>query len=158
MKRKIRAATEVAESMVRGHRKFVRETWDLSSTGFPGNYEKIALPLPPLSSVVKVNYYNSTNGYSTLSSTAYLTHTPTHAPGWIEPKEGETWPETYPRGDAMKVRFVAGYGTADSVPQVAKEAISVIAESLYDPMRLSMDEAEDIASRLLAKLEYGHYA
>ena len=156
--RKIGAATQVAEALVRGHTKFVQGTHDVTLGEFPGNSGRITLPLPPLKSITHVRYYNSTNGASTLSSTVWDEVKPAKMPGFIEPKSGETWPDTYLRPDAVSVRCVVGYGTKDDVPEIAKEAVLVLTESLFDPTRLPWEEAERIADRLLGKLDYGHYS
>jgi uncharacterized phiE125 gp8 family phage protein len=157
LKRKLRAAARWCERQVRGHRKFVKATYNLVLPEFPSNCARIELSMPPLVSVGTITYYDNDNASQTLSSTVYDTMTPDEQPGYIVPKQSETWESTYDRPDAVTIPFTCGYGVPRKVPEDAKEAILVMTEAAYDPTRLPMDEAKDIARVWLEGMEYGAY-
>jgi len=122
---KLRAATEFCQRSVGGHRQFMKATYDQVLDEFPAN-GRIDLPLPPLKSVTSVKYYDTDNTQQTLSSTAYHTITPTRQPGRVELVDGEAWPTTKVRPDAVKVRFVAGATSTTGVDPTVKQAVYLL--------------------------------
>lgn len=154
------AATEWCERSISGHMQLAKCTYQMVSSGFPDDDQRWELPMPPLnsSSSIKINYYNSTNGASTLASTLYDVVAPTDAPGFVKIKTGETWPVSYERPDAVTVQFTAGFGPPRKVPPLMKAAILLKTEHLYDPTRFdSRADVDQTVMNLLGRYDYGHY-
>jgi uncharacterized phiE125 gp8 family phage protein len=155
------AATNYCQRRIGGHRQFVQATYDGVVPAWPID-QRLTMDLPPLSSVTSVKYFDSDGTEQTLSSTAYDTVTPTDSPGYIEPVFGTTWPTARNQHNAVTVRFVAGYGSADEVPDTVKAAIKltlghlfcnrseVVTGTIVTAMKKGVDA-------LLACNEYGHY-
>jgi hypothetical protein len=53
-------------------------------------------------------------------------------PGLIAPAYGETWPATRNEMNAVRVRFVAGYGSKADVPEILKTWAKVRINTLYE--------------------------
>lgn len=150
---KLSAATEYCQRNIPGHRQFMQATYDVSFAEFPDG-ETIELPLPPLSSVTSVKYYDTDGVQQTFSSTKYSTVTPSDDPGYVELGYGETWPSTRARTDAVTIRFVAG-STAAS--ETVKEAVRLKLEHLYDPGRVDERQIDRAINDLLACNRTGGY-
>jgi hypothetical protein len=161
IKDKVRSATQWCERHIGGHRRLTPTTYRLTLGEFPCNSGAIVFPLPPLAPPVgTITYRDGSNVAQTLASTTYDTVAPDDQPGWIQPKQSESWPSTYWRPDAVQIAFTCGYGSTSTtaLPPAAQEAILVMTESAYDPTRLPQEEAEEIAGSYLDSVEYGHYA
>lgn len=108
----ITAARERAEAETR--RQLMSATWDLHLDAFPVE-DVIVLPRPPLQSVTHVKYYDADGVQQTLSSALYHVDAVSE-PARIVLVDGEDWPDTEERPNAVTVRFVAGYQDAYDVP------------------------------------------
>lgn len=130
-------------------RQLLTRTWDLLLPGFPRAHV-IELPLAPLQTVVSVTYYDASDSQQTLAVSEYQVVAPAGercARGWIELKATKSWPSTYDRLDAVRVRFTAGYGTtAAAVPTLLRQAM------LLDIGALNEHREELIADRGLSTL------
>lgn len=164
IRRKVKAATVFCQRRVPGHRQFMAATYDASMADFPIGDQRITLPFPPLHSVVKIDYYNSsgtlvqsTAAGSTFSSTGWIVVKPTDKPGYIEPAFNKVWPTTRERPDAVTVRFVAGSTTTQTVSDDAKLAVLTKLEHLWDPERVTAADAEKTVDGLMHGLDYGFY-
>lgn len=124
------AARQHVETLVR--RALVTQTWDYKLDHFP--VWEIEIPLPPLASVSSVKYLESAAGVdTTLATTEYrVLGASGHNPGRITPDIGKVWPTTYDVGDAVTVRFVAGYGAAAAVPQPIKQAMLLLIAAWFE--------------------------
>lgn len=92
----------------------------------------------PVNRITHVKYYDSSNSLITITSTdlSYsvsvedsLDQSP--IPASIIPAKNFTYPDTYPRMDAVQIRFDAGYEDNDSVPMAIKQAMFLIIGQLY---------------------------
>jgi uncharacterized phiE125 gp8 family phage protein len=79
------------------------QTWQLALDEFQ---DAIELPLPPLLSVVDIQYVDTTGVLRTLSSTEYAVDTFSE-PGFVVPKT--SWPATYDTINAVLVKFTCGF-------------------------------------------------
>lgn len=113
----IYAAAAVAEQ--RTGRVFIQETWEVLLPALDGD---IGLAHVPVSAVLSVQYYDADNALQTLSDSVYELHQDERAgSAHIALKFGQVWPSTYPRDDAVKITYTAGYGTSEaSIPQNAR--------------------------------------
>jgi uncharacterized phiE125 gp8 family phage protein len=107
----------------------VTQTWELVLDGFPTG--GIVVPLPPLQSVTSVKYIDTDGTQQTLSALLYSVDTDT-IPGLITPAYGEVWPVTRDEVNAVRVRFVAGFGAASDVPEDIKSWIKIMVGTMYD--------------------------
>lgn len=160
VRRQRNAAIQFCERNFPGHRTFTKTIYDGILPTFPGNDGIITLPLPPLvsSTGLSVTYFDTDNASQTLSSTTYDVVVPMEAQGYFLPKQGESWPSTRLRPDAVTVRFEAGFGPATAVPAVLREAVLMKLEHLWDPARFMKPEEVDQTVRdLLTTYDYGAY-
>jgi uncharacterized phiE125 gp8 family phage protein len=152
--------TEFAETELDGSRQFLSATYDVPVCGFW--YGELPLPRPPLSSVTWIKYYDaSTDTLTTLDSAYYSVRTPWRAPGTIELAPDYEWPDVYmDRTYPVTIRFVAGYGDIDDVPNAIKRAVRLLVAWQYR-FRGDDDASPEppvAAKRLLESVGYGWYA
>ena len=122
----IATARDTAETITR--RAFVTQTWELVLDGFPSG--GIVVPLPPLQSVASIKYIDDNGDQQTLNPLLYAVDTDSE-PGLVVPAYGETWPSTRDEVNAVRVRFVAGYGSKDNVPEAIKTWIKMRVGTLF---------------------------
>ena len=93
-----------------------------------GGGETFDVAYPPLQSVTSVETFDRSNNVSTFSSDKYQVDLQS---GRIYLNEGETWPSDLRAQDAVKITYVAGYGSG-SIPDPILQAIRGYVEQLYD--------------------------
>lgn len=121
----ITAARQHVETYLK--RKLITQTLDLYLDQFPC----WTINLPPLQSVTAITYFDSNGVEQTLASDQYLVDSTTQ-PARITPAFGLVWPVTQWRNNAVKVRFVAGYGAASAVPACVKNWMLIRIKTLWD--------------------------
>lgn len=110
-------------------RCLVTQTWTQSWSGFPG-CDGLGLPFPDVSSVALV-YTDTAGAVQTFAPAKY--HVVRDALGAsVVLAEGQVWPQTANRPDALRVTMVAGYGPAAAVPEQIKVAVMLLAAHWYD--------------------------
>lgn len=125
----ITTAREMAE-MTSG-RALITQTLDLYLEEWPED-EFISLPRPPLQSVTSVVYTDEDGTEQTLSTDDYSVDTHSE-PGRVALKAGKSWPsDSLQSGSPIRVRYVAGYGTVNLVPQRYKQAILLLVGHWYE--------------------------
>lgn len=135
------AARNHVETMTR--RALVQQTWDYTLTDFP--IGDIELPIQPVSSVTSVSYTtqagaSATFTYGTSPDTPKYDVITDGPRTRVLPKYNLSWPETRAYGNAVTVRFVAGYSPSSESPQDytynipgdIKAAIKLIVGDLYE--------------------------
>ena len=122
----IATARDMAETITR--RAFVTQTWEYVLDGFPTG--GIVLPMPPLQSVTSIKYIDTDGTQQTLDALLYAVDTDSE-PGLVVPAYGESWPSTRYEVNAVRVRFVAGYGDASDVPEALKTWAKIRVGTLY---------------------------
>jgi uncharacterized phiE125 gp8 family phage protein len=123
----ITAAREIAEAITR--RSLITQTLELVLDAFPSG--GINLYCPPIQSVTSIKYIDTDGVEQTLSSALYDLDSDTE-PGMVAPAYNESWPATRDQVNAVRVRYVAGYGAAADVPAAIKTWIKMRAGTLYD--------------------------
>lgn len=121
----ITAARQHAETYLK--RALITQTVDLHLDCFPC----WTIKLPPLQSVTAITYFDSNGVEQTLAADQYLVDSTTQ-PARITPAFGLVWPVTQYRNNAVKVRFVAGYGAASAVPACVKNWMLMRIKTLWD--------------------------
>lgn len=125
-------------------RALVTQTWDVSLDAFPSG--EIELPLQPLQSVASVTYDDVDGAAQTLDPAGY-TFDPT---GWIV-AGSSGWPATLSAINAVRARFVAGYGAAADVPAPIRAALLLMVGHLYANREAPAEDAlKGAAGSLLA--------
>jgi uncharacterized phiE125 gp8 family phage protein len=107
----------------------VTQTWELVLDGFPTG--GIVVPMPPLQSVESIKYIDTDGVEQTLDALLYSVDVDS-IPGLIVPAYDETWPTTRDEVNAVRVRFVAGFGDASDVPEDIKSWIKIMVGTMYD--------------------------
>lgn len=130
--RHIKSARQEAEKRLR--RYLVTQTLDAYFDKFPGYDEsrRRMIKLPPLQSVESITYIDSDGVEQTLDASRYQVDAIGSSIGRILPAYGYDWPSTRDQMNAVKVRFVAGYGAASAVPEPIKDWIKMRAKQKYD--------------------------
>lgn len=120
------SARQKVESHVR--RRLVTQTVRLGLDGFCGH--AIPLEVAPVASVAAVAYKNDAGVWTTLDAARYQL-IDTCLPFELHPAYGQIWP--VPRVDAGTVRIdlVVGYGSAEQVPPVFRQAIRRLTSHFY---------------------------
>ena len=107
----------------------VTQTWELVLDGFPTGGIKV--PVPPLQSVTSIKYIDTDGVQQTLDALLYSVDTDS-TPGLIVPAYGESWPSARDEINAVRVRYVAGFGAKEDVPEDIKTCIKAIVGVTYD--------------------------
>jgi len=127
----------VATEMVQNYTGQILITSTIDLT-LPYFLNRMDINRTPVSNITHVKYYDSDNTIQTLSSGNYTEtvskddssdQSPVGAS--ILPSDSFTYPSTYPRMDAVEIRFEAGYENSDSVPMAIKQAMFLIIGQLY---------------------------
>ncbi len=117
------------------NRYLVTQTLDLYLNAFPTyanpRFPDRTLRLPPLQTVTAITYVDTDGTTQTLAANQYVVDA-NSKPARIAPAYGLSWPATRDLENAVKVRFVAGYGTAADVPACIKDWMLVKIEELWN--------------------------
>lgn len=105
----IQAAREQCEHET--GRALVSQTWELVLDAFPA--AEIRIGKSPVQSIASVKYLDEQGDEQTLSSGAYVLDADTE-PGWLMLAAGAAWPSTASVSNAVRIRFVAGYGASSA--------------------------------------------
>lgn len=89
-------------------RSFTTKTWDLVLDAFPA--VELSLERYPVASVTHVKYLNDAGTETTLDAANYTLDAYSE-PAFIIPVEGFDWPSTIDAANAVRVRFVEGWGS-----------------------------------------------
>lgn len=123
----IAAARQDCEHRIQ--RALVTQTWERTLDSFPA---AISLPMAPLASVTSVKYIDGDGNEQTLAASAYYVDTDSE-PGQVLPAYGASWPTVRDLPNAVRVRYVAGYGADGSfVPAALKQWILLRVGALYE--------------------------
>ena len=121
----IASARQHAETLLK--RYLITQTIDLYLDCFPD----CEIKLPPIQSVTAITYTDSNGDTQTLASDQYLVDA-VSTPSRIAPAYGVVWPSVRYQNNAVKIRFIAGYGSASAVPQCIKNWMLLRIKQMYD--------------------------
>jgi uncharacterized phiE125 gp8 family phage protein len=113
------------------NRAYISQTWDWALDEWPAS--PFPVPLPELQSITSITYYDTDETAATWTATNYIVDTYSD-PGRVSLGYGLTYPTTTLRPvNGIIVRFVAGYGDAESnIPDNVKQAIRLLVGHLYE--------------------------
>lgn len=120
------AARQAAEHAT--GRCLITQTWDMYYDDFK---EEIRIPLSPLVSVEYVKYIDLNGDLVTLDPVNYKLDAISQ-PCRLMPSYGLSFPCARHENNAITVRFIVGYGDADSVPQAIKQWILLRIGALFE--------------------------
>jgi uncharacterized phiE125 gp8 family phage protein len=120
LKLQISAARELSTTHTQA--SIMPMTWELSLDAFPTGSD-IELLYPRIISITSVKYISALTGLEvTLAANQYTVDSQRYR-AWLLPAAGVTWPATADVANAVKVRYVAGFADAASVPAKVKQWI-----------------------------------
>jgi uncharacterized phiE125 gp8 family phage protein len=122
-------------------RAYVTQVWDLYLDRFPRG-RALELPLPPLQYVESITYRDAAgtdtvvslldpSGEGLLETDDYLVDIASE-PGRLILKDGRSWPSTGNDPHSVRIRFTAGYGDAEDVPDDFRIAILMRLSDMYE--------------------------
>lgn len=124
----IGAATQAAEQIT--GRALMAQTWELTLDAFPSALE---LTRVPVQSITSLTYVNSAGTATVLSNTLYaLDNADDFGWAYVVPVYAGAWPVTRDEINAVKLRYVAGYPDAASVPESIKAWIKLQVGAMYE--------------------------
>lgn len=122
----ITVARQLAEVEIKG--ALISQEWEYGLDCFPSC---LRLPLAPVVSVESIKYLDFTGAEQTLDVAAYVADTDS-LPARISPAYGYIWPAVRSQFNSVRVRFVAGWADAASVPQNIKQWLLLKIGDLYE--------------------------
>ena len=125
----IKAAREIVEKHT--NRSLINQTRIIKLDNFPWG-DTLRLTDGPVSSLSSIKYdaADDENSDTTLSSSLYWTDLDSDIPRVVVK---DSWPSTYDKPNAVRITYIAGYGTSGSnVPQPLKQAMLLILGHLYE--------------------------
>jgi uncharacterized phiE125 gp8 family phage protein len=126
----IKAARQHAEDYLRY--SIVSTSWVLYLDSFPASGEPIWVQKSPMTSVTTLKYYNDSGVLITLVKNTDYVPDYNSMPARVYEAYGKTWPTTRLIPNAVEMAFTSGYATAADVPEQIKQAVLMIASSLYE--------------------------
>lgn len=144
----LRTATMAAEHDTQ--RAIMPQTWQMILSGFPA--WRIVVERPPLIEVVSLQYYDGDNATQELAvSPAEFDVLPSgeYTKAEIRPLDGETFPSTYSRPDAVTLTYRCGFEDEDDpILSEIKTGIALMVAELYKQRSLSVHEVRNAPSTL----------
>jgi uncharacterized phiE125 gp8 family phage protein len=143
----IGAARRAAEN--RTGLALIAQTWELALDAFP--FAEIWLPLPPVASITSIKYLDANGVEQTLDAADYALDNYGSVRHWVIPAAGVEWPDTLDAANAVKVRFVTGYGASGSnVPEDIRAWMLLAIGTMYS-------QRETVAQGQVAELPGGFW-
>jgi uncharacterized phiE125 gp8 family phage protein len=103
---------------------FVNQTWELRLDAFPAPGDDIVLGKGPVASITSIFYVDTSGVEQTLATSVYALDV--SGPGYARLKFGQAWPGARVEPNAVRVRFVAGYGASGAaVPELIRQWINM---------------------------------
>lgn len=134
----ITTGREMAEQEL--SRALITQTWERVYDGFDG--DSIELAWPPVQSIQYVQYIDANGDLQTLPEAYYYLDAVGKLPGFVLLADGYSWPATADTANAVRVRFVCGYGdTAAAVPESIKNWIKLVVADMHpNGDKMSVDQ------------------
>lgn len=110
-------------------RALITQTW---SESYPYFRYEMPLRVAPVQSITTVQFYDNDEVSQTVDVSTFRLHE--RAGGaYLQQRDGQSWPSTYTRDDAVTITYVAGYGDdAADVPQAIRQAALLLIGHWYE--------------------------
>jgi len=109
--------------------------WDAYLDEWPDDY--IELPAP-LVSVSSINYRDSAGTWQITTAADYAVDISSPVRGRVTLAYGKSWSSIYDEVGSIRIRFVAGYPDAESIPYRVKDGLMYKIQELYDGIDRTM--------------------
>lgn len=139
----IKAARRLCETNT--GRRLITQAVEERLDAFPTGEAEIRLTATPVQSITSVKY-DLNGSEQTLGGLGYVLDTAVYPGGWLMPAADTEWPDTDDTANCVRVRYVAGFGPAGSVPEDLKAWMLLTIGTLFE-QRASVD-ASGMASAL----------
>lgn len=153
----IRAAREMIESDAEISLCPQTLTWRIDA--FPA--WEIALRRPPVNSITSIVYLDADGTSQTLAASEYR-FDGYSKPARLTPSYNNEWPDTYQVTNAVTIVASAGYTSVSEVPQLAKQALMMLASHWFrnrDSVSQSLTYDVKLSyNAILSRLAWGGYA
>ncbi len=106
----------------------VTQTWELVLDRFPCG--PVQIPLGPLQSVTSVKHDDSNGDELTFDAANYVVDN-VSKPGWVVLNRDASWPATLDAVNAVRIRFVCGFGAPSEVPAAIRGAVLMLVGDFY---------------------------
>lgn len=107
-----------------------RGVHDMSKSAALGYGDEFNLPFPPIVSITSIKTFSTDNTESTYDSAKYELD---ETGGRVYLNQSQTWPVNLRDREAVKVRYIAGYGSsATGIPLAIKQAIRQHTAAMYE--------------------------
>lgn len=120
------AAREQAEHET--GRALITQTCELVHDAFP---EAFVLRKAPIQSLTSIKYLDAVTGAEQSLNLSDTILDSASEPGYVVPAYGKSWPATWPIPNAVRCRYVCGYGAASDVPQAIKQWMLLATGTMY---------------------------
>jgi uncharacterized phiE125 gp8 family phage protein len=94
------------------------QTWEQSRCGFA---DEMMLGRAPVASIASIKYTDSNGVEQTLASTEYVLDNSSDSIARVVLAPNKSWPAVYAGINTVRIRYVAGYASADAVPPVLRQ-------------------------------------
>jgi len=99
---------------------------------------EIEIPVAPITAVTGIEYYDANNTLTTLSTDVYDTDI-IGLEGRITLKQGQCWPTTRVRTNAVRVTWTAGYASAAAIPASLRDWMLAAINAAWDNRSAAAD-------------------
>lgn len=150
-------AAATAEAQEQASRSLMTQTLRLALDGWPPD-GVIRLWRPPVQSVTSVQYTDAAGVQQTVPAGDYVAVLDV-SPPLLVPAPGKSWPGGLRSFSAVRVTYVAGYGTAAQVAAAAPDIVALILGLVavdYENREALSAQANQQRSRIVAALQAKH--
>lgn len=126
----IKAARQQVEDYLRF--SIISSTWELYLDEFPASGECIWIQKSPVTDITFLKYIASDGTLTTLTEDTDFVADYNSKPCRIYEAYSKSWPTPRLIKNAVVVKFVTGYANAAAVPEVIKQAILMVASTMYE--------------------------
>lgn len=121
------------------------------------SFNELRLAKRPIQSITSITYYDSGNDSQTLASSVYSFDSQRRM---IHLAYDQDWPDTVGRWDAVTVTFVCGYGAANDVPEIYKQAMLLLIGNYFENRDMMLGDTmgnQKAYEALIARLMRSNY-
>lgn len=110
----------------------ITQTWRMTLDHFPCFGAPIDLPVNPIQSISSITYIDTAGELQTWPADQYTLDESDKSRSRITPAYNVSYPSTRDVMNTITLTFIAGYGTADAVPESFKLAMKMMITHWYD--------------------------
>lgn len=126
----IKAARQHVEDYLRF--SVISSTWELYLDAFPQAGDFIWIQKSPVSAITFLKYYATDGTLTILTENTDFVVDYVSKPCRIYEAYSKTWPTPRNIPNCVIIKFVTGYASAGAVPEVIKQAVLMVAATLYE--------------------------